>query len=56
MIGELGESLANIFLSRLTPQGYLFRTALIGGKWPTIDIYAELINSLHQRSLHQSIE
>lgn len=45
MTGEIGESLANVFLSRRTSQGHLFRTAMIGGKWPTIDIYAEVISN-----------
>lgn len=49
MIGELGESLANVFLSRRTPEGHLFRTAMIGGKWPTVDIYAEIISNIPQR-------
>jgi hypothetical protein len=49
MTGELGESLANVFLSRRTTQGHLFRTAMIGGKWPTIDIYAEIISHTPQR-------
>lgn len=44
MTGDLGESIANVFLSRRTEQGHLFRTAMIGGKWPTIDIYAEIIS------------
>ena len=42
-IGELGELLAAVFLSRKTSRGFLFRTLVIGGKWPTIDLYAELL-------------
>lgn len=38
-----GESLATMLLTRYTRQGYLFRPLLIGGNWPTIDIYAEVI-------------
>jgi hypothetical protein len=49
MIGELGESFANIFLARCTTQGHLFRTAMMGGKWPTIDIYAEVISNMPQK-------
>ena len=45
MTGDLGESIANVFLSRKTTQGNLFRTKMIGGKWPTIDIYAEIISA-----------
>lgn len=45
MTGDLGESLANVFLSRKTAEGNLFRTTMIGGKWPTIDIYAEIISN-----------
>jgi len=41
MKGDFGESLANILLGQNTPQGQLFETIAIGGKWPTIDIYAE---------------
>lgn len=41
MKGDFGESLANILLGQFTPQGQLFDTVVIGGKWPTIDIYAE---------------
>ena len=41
MKGDFGESLANILLGQYTPQGQLFETIAIGGKWPTIDIYAE---------------
>lgn len=37
--------MANVFLSRKTSQGYLFRTTVIGGKWPTVDIYAEVISA-----------
>lgn len=40
--GEISELLASIFLSRKTTQGYLFKTILIGGKYPTIDLYAEI--------------
>lgn len=40
--GDLSEYLATVFLSRKTVQGYLFRTVLIAGKWPSIDIYAEI--------------
>ncbi|WP_422083767.1 hypothetical protein [Ulvibacterium sp.] len=43
--GELSEYLATVFLSRKTHQGYLFRTVLIAGKWPSIDIYAEIIGT-----------
>ena len=49
MTGELGESLASVFLSGKTSQGNLFRTTMIGGKWPTIDIYAEIISSSASR-------
>lgn len=45
MTGDLGESLANVFLSRRTPEGHLFRTKMVGGKWPSIDIYAEILSS-----------
>lgn len=41
--------MASVFLSRKTSQGNLFRTAMIGGKWPTIDIYAEIISSSTSR-------
>lgn len=41
MKGDFGESLANILLGQYTPQGQIFETIAIGGKWPTIDIYAE---------------
>lgn len=41
MIGDFGESLANVLLGQNTTQGQLFETVMIGGKWPTIDIYAE---------------
>ncbi len=41
--GALSELLAAISLTRNTSQGYLFRTVLIAGKWPAIDIYAEVI-------------
>lgn len=41
MKGDFGESLANILLGQHTAQGQLFETVAIGGKWPTIDIYAE---------------
>lgn len=41
MKGDFGESLANILLGQLTEEGQLFETISIGGKWPTIDIYAE---------------
>lgn len=40
--GEISELIAAILLSRKTNQGYLFRTILIGGKYPTIDLYAEI--------------
>jgi len=43
--GDLSEYLATVFLSRKTNQGYLFRTVLIAGKWPSIDIYAEIIGN-----------
>lgn len=49
MTGDLGESLASVFLSRKTSQGNLFRTTMIGGKWPTIDIYAEIISNTASR-------
>lgn len=39
-----GESLATMLLTRYTRQGYLFRPLLIGGNWPTVDIYAEVIS------------
>lgn len=45
MTEDLGESLANVFLSRKTSEGHLFRTTMIGGKWPTVDIYAEVISN-----------
>ena len=41
--GEISELLASIFLSRKTGQGYLFKTVLIGGKYPSIDLYAEIL-------------
>ncbi|AOM77391.1 hypothetical protein [Pedobacter steynii] len=41
MKGDFGESLANVLLGQNTAQGQLFETVMIGGKWPTIDIYAE---------------
>lgn len=41
--GEISELLASIFLSRKTDQGYLFKTVLIGGKYPSIDLYAEIL-------------
>lgn len=43
--GEISELLATIFLSRKTRRGYLFKTVLIGGKYPSIDIYAEIIGN-----------
>ena len=49
MIGDLGENLASVFLSRKTTEGHLFRTAVIGGKWPTIDMYAEVITDTNSR-------
>jgi hypothetical protein len=47
MIGDLGESLANVFLSKRTEEGHLFRTTMIGGKWPAIDLYAEIISDIN---------
>lgn len=43
--GDLSEYLATVFLSRKTNLGYLFKTVLIAGKWPSIDIYAEIIGN-----------
>lgn len=42
MNGDFGESFANVLLGQNTAQGQLFETVMIGGKWPTIDIYAEI--------------
>lgn len=41
-IGDIGELLLSLFLSQKTREGYLFNPLLIGGKWPTMDVYAEL--------------
>jgi hypothetical protein len=41
-IGDIGELLLSLFLSQKTSEGYLFNPLLIGGKWPTMDIYAEV--------------
>lgn len=49
MIGDFGESFANVLLGSQTEQGQLFETVQIGGKWPTIDIYAEISSENHQR-------
>lgn len=49
MNGDFGECLANIFLGQWTPNGQLFETVSIGGKWPTIDIYAEILSSNNQK-------
>lgn len=50
MNGNFGESLANILLGQQTANGQLFETVLIGGNWPTIDIYAE-ITSIHNQKM-----
>lgn len=41
-IGDIGELLLSLFLSQKTRDGYLFNPLLIGGKWPTMDVYAEV--------------
>ncbi|MBU6342279.1 MAG: hypothetical protein KGS48_12355 [Bacteroidetes bacterium] len=41
-IGDIGELLLSLFLTQKTREGYLFNPLLIGGKWPTMDIYAEI--------------
>jgi hypothetical protein len=41
-IGEVGELLLTLSLCQKTREGYLFEPLLIGGKWPTIDVYTEL--------------
>ena len=43
MIGERGENLITMLLTQKTSEGYLFRAAFLGDKWPTVDIYAEVI-------------
>jgi len=42
MNGDFGESLANTLIGQWTSDGQLFETKAIGGKWPIIDIYAEI--------------
>lgn len=42
--GELAESLATLLL---TYSGVSFRVKQIGGKWPTIDLYAEVDDAKH---------
>jgi len=49
MNGDFGESLANILIGQWTPNGQLFETVGIGGKWPTIDIYAEILSTTNQK-------
>lgn len=49
MIGDLGETVAKFFLSKKTSQGVLFKTIILDGKWPTIDIYAEIITDDQQK-------
>ena len=49
MIGDLGENLLMVFLSRKTAQGHLFSPTLIGDKWPTIDLYAEVIGNYNSK-------
>ncbi len=41
-IGDVGETFLTLFLLQKTAEGYLFDPLLIGGKWPTVDMYAEL--------------
>ncbi len=43
IVGERGEKIAELALTTYVPFGEpLFRTAFLGAKWPTIDIYVEL--------------
>ena len=49
MTGDYGESFANTLIGQWTTSGQLFETVCIGGKWPTIDIYAEIQSVGNQR-------
>jgi hypothetical protein len=49
MKGDFGESLANVLLGQSTAAGQLFETVSIGGKWPTIDIYAEITSANNEK-------
>jgi len=49
MNGAFGESLANTLIGQWTQNGQLFETVAIGGTWPTIDIYAEMLSTTNQR-------
>lgn len=51
MIGDLGETAAKFFLSKKTSQGVLFKTIILDGKWPTIDIYAEVTTDDQQKMI-----
>ena len=41
-VGDAGEYMAIFLLDRDTSKGSNFRAKLIGGKWPTVDLYIEL--------------
>jgi len=43
-IGELGEALFTVIISRETSRGFLFRPKFLGDKWPVSDAYVELIH------------
>jgi len=47
--GDFGEHLAAMLLSQWTVQGQLFDIVMIGGKWPTIDVYAEISSAGNQK-------
>lgn len=49
MRGDFAESFANTLIGQWTINGQIFETVAIGGKWPTIDIYAEISSPNDQK-------